>query len=362
MKLNKNLIFISKRFFAPPKPAGKGGPASSPAYVPVVIQKTPYQRLIERGIEFPLGPPKNPQMVQGTHRDNIVPKLAPRIEVFAKKLRDFYFREGVLPEEKTFIEAVRERQPEDKIENLQKEKLVAAVIQGRDEFPDVDLVLPWSAPHLILRSDHYEVKPLYVKVGGEEIRVTTIDIETNAKSHQPYFVSLQRYIVGRPNLLKMAIYPVQEDKSLHFQAGANFNYYVKELYVWCYNDTYPARLEVNCMDLTPSFSIKIGDVERMLPHGMYLHKMYNHQKNRAVVNLTQSNLYSQRKNALNEQNYQIYEQKQAIKAQMSVEKKKDSSSLKKGLKVVPVVVQSAKFLMAEKKEQEKEAKAAEKKK
>lgn len=65
-----------------------------------------------------------------------------------------------------------------------------AVIQGRDEFPDVDLVLPWSAPHLILRSDHYEVKPFYVKVGGEEIRVTTIDIETNAKSHTPYFVSL----------------------------------------------------------------------------------------------------------------------------------------------------------------------------
>jgi hypothetical protein len=38
-----------------------------------------------------------------------VPKLTPRIEVFAKKLRDLYFREGVLPEAKTYIEAVRER-------------------------------------------------------------------------------------------------------------------------------------------------------------------------------------------------------------------------------------------------------------
>lgn len=122
-------------------------------------------------------------------------------------------------------------------------------------------------------------------MNGEDIRVTTVDIETKPKSAEPYFVNFQRYIVGRPNLLKMNVYPVQEDKSLHFQAGADFNYYVKELYVWCFNDTYPARIEVNCMDLTTSYSIRIGDIEKMLPHGMYLHKMYNHQKNRPVVAL-----------------------------------------------------------------------------
>lgn len=38
MKLNKNLYFISARFFAPPKPAGgKGGPPTSAPYVPVVV-------------------------------------------------------------------------------------------------------------------------------------------------------------------------------------------------------------------------------------------------------------------------------------------------------------------------------------
>lgn len=131
------------------------------------------------------------------------------------------------------------------------------------------------------------------------------DIERHAKSNDPHFVTFQRYIVGRPNLLKIAIYPVQEDKSFHFQAGAMFNYYVKELYVWCFTDTYPARLEVDCQDLTPNFSIRIGDVEKMLPHGMYLHKQYEHQRFRAVVGLTQTNLYMQRKNALQEQNFNI---------------------------------------------------------
>jgi hypothetical protein len=50
----------------------------------------------------------------------------------------------------------------------------------------------------------------------------------------------------------------------------------REVYVWCYNDSYPARIEVDCQNLTPSYPIKIGDIEKMLPYGMYLHKMYDH--------------------------------------------------------------------------------------
>jgi hypothetical protein len=136
------------------------------------------------------------------------------------------------------------------------------------------------------------------------------------KRQQPLHISFQRYIVGRPNLLKMPIYPVQEDKAFHFQASAVFNYLIKEVYVWCFNDTYPARIEVDCKDLTPSFPIKIGDIERMLPYGMYLHKMYDHQKTRSVVNLTQSNLYMQRKNALAEQNDAIREHKKKVQVNL----------------------------------------------
>ena len=44
--------------------------------------------------------------------------------------------------------------------------------------------------------------------------------------------------------------------------------------VWCYNESYPAVIEVDCKDLSPQLSIKIGDVEKMLPDGMLLHKKY----------------------------------------------------------------------------------------
>lgn len=123
--------------------------------------------------------------------------------------------------------------------------------------------------------------------------------------------------------------------------------------MWCFNDTYPPRIEVDCSHLTPSFPIKIGDVERMLPHGMYLHKMYEKQKFRSVVNLKESNLYLQRKTALAEQNDAIEKHKKKVQLTLMEKKKVVEAPRKKAKKQVPIVVQSAKFLMAEKKEAEK---------
>ena len=171
-----------------------------------------------------------------------------------------------------------------------------ACIEAREEHKEVDLVFPWAAPHLIKRSEHYTVRPFFIRHKDEEIRVTVKNIDKHFKREYPYFMNFQRYIVGRPNLLCMPIYPVQEDKSLHWQAGANFMFNVKELNVWCFNESYPARLEVDCKDLSPSYPIKIGDIEKMLPYGMYLHKQYDHQKFQTVVKLHNTNLYVQRKN------------------------------------------------------------------
>jgi hypothetical protein len=186
--------------------------------------------------------------------------------------------------------------------------------------------------------------------------VTLESIDTHFKREYPYFLNLQRYIVGRPNLLKIPIYPVQEDKSLHWQAGANFMFLHREVYVWCYNDQYPARIEVDCKDLTPSYPIKIGDIEKMLPYGVYLHKMYDHQKFTAVVKLKNTNLYQQRKNMIVEQADMIKDQRKKMQLAMVGEKRKEAAAGKKKVeKHVPEVVTSAKFLMQEKKDNEKAA-------
>ena len=84
-------------------------------------------------------------------------------------------------------------------------------------------------------------------------------------------MTLQRYVVGRPNLLNIPIVPVNQEKSLHWEAGCNFHYLVKDLWVWSFMDTYPPRIEIDCSHLSPNMSIKIGDVEKMMPYGIYLH-------------------------------------------------------------------------------------------
>jgi len=76
------------------------------------------EQLVQEGVDFPLGPPPGVHIKQGTHRDNVIPKLTPRIEVFAKKLRDYYIREGVMSEAKIYLDVERERRPEDTIEKL----------------------------------------------------------------------------------------------------------------------------------------------------------------------------------------------------------------------------------------------------
>jgi hypothetical protein len=206
---------------------------------------------------------------------------------------------------------------------------------------------------MIKRSEHYTVRPFYVRHRDEEIRVTLKTIAQHFKREHPLSMTFQRYIVGRPNLLKMPIYPVQEDKSLHWQAGANFMFNIKDLYVWCFNDTYPARLEVNCEDLSPAYPIKIGDIEKMLPYGMYLHKMYDHQKFHSVVKLNNTNVYVQRKNMIVEQADQIKDQRKRMQLAMVSERSRKDAGKKKAEKHVPEVVASAKFIMQEKKDSEK---------
>lgn len=99
--------------------------------------------------------------------------------------------------------------------------------------------------------------------------------------------------------------------------------------------------------LSPNMSIKIGDVEKMLPYGMYLHKMYEHQKFHSVVKLQSTNSYVTRKNTIIEHAEQIREQRRKMQSSMLATKKVDRQS--KAVKSVPKVVVSAKFIMADKK-------------
>ena len=125
------------------------------------------------------------------------------MEIYAKKLREFYIREGVIPDDKIYIDTLRDRLPEDTIEKCVANKEVAGksryffkviyligVIAARDEFKDLDVVFPWNAPYLIKRQHHHTVRPFYIRHNDEEIRVTLERIDTHFKREYPYFLNL----------------------------------------------------------------------------------------------------------------------------------------------------------------------------
>lgn len=180
----------------------------------------------------------------------------------------------------------------------------------------------------------------------EEIRVTCENIDYHGHTRLPYFMTLQRYIVGRPNLINIPVIPVNQDKSMHWQLGCHFHYLVKDVWVWSFADTYPGRLEIDCSFLSPRNSVKIGDVEKMLPHGLYLHNKYENQKFHSVVRLLPTNNYLQRKNAIVDQNMQIESERLRMQSQM-LERQKVVTGIKKP-KSVPTSIVSSKFIQKEK--------------
>lgn len=82
------------------------------------------------------------------------------------------------------------------------------VIEGREEFKDLDLVLPWRVPYQVLRAQHGLVKPFYIKYNDEEIRVTYKEAQRHPKRDHIFHIAFQRYIIGRPNLLILPVIPV----------------------------------------------------------------------------------------------------------------------------------------------------------
>lgn len=133
-------------------------------------------------------------------------------------------REATIPNAKRYITPIRERLESDTVQHCLKTQIgVPGIIEARDEFDDLDLLFSWKTPFKMERQNHSYLQPWYVRHNGEEIRVNLIDVEKHFKSQNPYNLRLQRYIVGRPNLLRMPVVPVREDKSLHFQAGTQFH-------------------------------------------------------------------------------------------------------------------------------------------
>lgn len=137
-----------------------------------------------------MGPTSNPKKTRGAHRADMIHKLQPRIDIYARKLREMYHREGTVPSVHTNLNPIREREPTDTLEMCIKEKVIPGKIAARDEFADWDMIWPWRTPFNVTKSEHGFIRPWYVThpVTEEEIRVTVNNIDYHAKTKLPYWI------------------------------------------------------------------------------------------------------------------------------------------------------------------------------
>lgn len=98
-----------QRCFAKPG----GAPGQAPTVIPEKRGPTMIEQMIEDGVDFPLGAPDVPNKTWGAPRTAMIKKLEPHMDVFARKLRDIYIREGTIPQVKSYLNPLRMRQPTD---------------------------------------------------------------------------------------------------------------------------------------------------------------------------------------------------------------------------------------------------------
>lgn len=77
----------------------------------------------------------------GSEKKKMAEKNYNVMEFFSKKLRRDYIRIGEIDSHKHIIPVKRLRTKADTIQALKKNREFPAVIEGREEFPDVDLVI-----------------------------------------------------------------------------------------------------------------------------------------------------------------------------------------------------------------------------
>jgi len=103
----------------------------------IPLEKMPINKIIEtkrKGL-------KETYYYFGSEKAKLAEKKYNVIEFYSKKLRRDYIRAGELDSHKHVIPVKRLRTKADTIESLRKSREMAAVIEGREEFPDVNIVI-----------------------------------------------------------------------------------------------------------------------------------------------------------------------------------------------------------------------------
>lgn len=256
------------------------------------LEKKISQPITDEDVIFP-GVEKVISKAYGFHRDFLIPKLSNSLDIYAKRVRELQLRQRYLPAEIEVINSLRKRNPGDLMEELKNNRELPVVVLKRDEWArDQHYVGPWKLATHIARTDIGYCRQFELNIENEEpIRVVLSQIVIHPIQRYPLRILFNRFIPGRPNPIKIPVIPVNENQCNDRNLGANIEQMIKELDLWTYSEIYPPQIHLDCSHLTVKESIKLGDVEKLLPEGVYFHKKYNHRLHQSVIKLEETKLY-----------------------------------------------------------------------
>jgi len=292
----------------------------------------------DKDVLFP-GIDKMINKTYGFHRDFKIPKMANHFDIYAKKIREMYLKERYLPGEIPVLTELRKRRPGDLMEVLKKKRELPVVVAKRDEWnKDLNLVGRWRLATYLSRADAGHCRQYELDYGeGEPIRVILSNILSHFMQKYPMRIVFNRFVIGRPNPITVPIMPINENNCNDRMLGANVHMPINDLDLWTYTEVYPPQIQIDLSHLAVNEPIKLGDVEKLLPDGVFLHKKYNHRLHHSVIKLEETKLYKG-KMAIAEHNRQEFLKKKreieladAMKKKTNVQKKKKRKKIQNPL-------------------------------
>lgn len=204
-------------------------------------------------------------------------------DVMRKRTDSEHVDQNLMVKQKYVIHPLRVRHELDNIDHLISKRLVPMHIYPREGYPGLDFVLDQSQVRAIRNTPGAAYRHFYVRHGNEEIRCS---VQTLAISPDKQFymkVYLNRYIVGKPNIVNMEmIVPWTTHEGFR---NKQINWARHDVQLISYNDVVPERIELDSIRLARNGRITFGDLQNALPQGLELMPKMKHNLRQEVLSL-----------------------------------------------------------------------------
>jgi len=242
---------------------------------------------------------KTPEQIKQSKDDKKI-KIKLLTDLLQKRIDIELFESNVLVKERIIIEPVRLRHHLDTLSFLKSRQEVVGVIKPRDEEPPVYFVLDYDQVRALAKQTQIYSRPVFIKIGEDLVQCTVHDIRRSIDNVWYTKVYFNRYIIGQPNEIKVALDIQMQPHDKYLKKKLEWN--VKSVLLLASSDIYPPKMLIDPVKLVRKGAYTFGDLLNQLPAGLELHPKFMRNLNFPIAYL--EDLYSKR-----EQDYMYIEEK-----------------------------------------------------